>query len=140
VLKKILIAVDSSEHANRAVLLGAEIASRFEAAVVVVHACPQVREEARLPGSGKVVQRLEENAQRVLAQARHVLWQHGVGSAELVYLTIRPVPAILRTCREHEVDLIVMGTRGLGAVSSAVLGGVSLRVARRAPCPVLLVR
>jgi nucleotide-binding universal stress UspA family protein len=132
--------VDASGHAGRALVAGAEIANRFDAVVVVLHACPEIREEARLPGSTKVVQRLEENAQRILHKARHTLWKQGVGGVELICLPRKPVPAILRTSLEQRVDLIVMGSRGLGTVSSTLLGGVSARVAQRARCAVLLVR
>jgi nucleotide-binding universal stress UspA family protein len=137
---KILIAIDASSHASRALVAGAEIANRFDAYVVVLHACPEMREEARLPSSGKVVQRLEENAQRMLGQARHTLWKQGVAGVELVCLPQKPVPAILRTSFDRQIDLIVMGSRGLGTMSSALLGGVSGRVAQRARCAVLLVR
>ena len=50
----------------------------------------------------------------------------------------RAAEAILKEAEKH--DLIVMGTRGLGAVGSLFLGGQSQKVVAEAPCPVLLVR
>jgi nucleotide-binding universal stress UspA family protein len=51
-----------------------------------------------------------------------------------------PSDGILRYADEHRVNLIVMGTRGRGAVEQLLLGSVAAEVVRRAPCPVLTVR
>ena len=51
-----------------------------------------------------------------------------------------PADGILRYAGEHGAELIVMGTRGLGAVGQLLLGSVAAEVVRRAPCPVLTVR
>ena len=48
--------------------------------------------------------------------------------------------AILEAAIGEQADLIVMGTRGLGAIGSLFLGSQSQKVLAEAPCPVLLVR
>lgn len=50
-----------------------------------------------------------------------------------------PAPAIVEYARGHGIDLIVMGTHGRTGVSRALLGSVTERVVRTAPCPVLAV-
>lgn len=51
-----------------------------------------------------------------------------------------PREVIVRTAEEWAADLVIVGARGLGAISTALLGSVSLAVARHAPCAVLVVR
>lgn len=49
------------------------------------------------------------------------------------------VSTLLAEVAEHDADLVVVGTRGLGPVRRVLLGSVSARVARDAPCPVAVV-
>jgi|CZCB01.1.fsa_nt_gi nucleotide-binding universal stress UspA family protein len=51
-----------------------------------------------------------------------------------------PADVIVEKARQGGYHLIVMGSRGLGAISSLLLGSVSDRVVKLAPCPVLIVR
>ena len=51
-----------------------------------------------------------------------------------------PAEAILELARNRDVDLIVVGSRGLGTVRGALLGSVSLTIVHQADRPVLVAR
>jgi len=51
-----------------------------------------------------------------------------------------PAEAILNVAETREIDLIVMGTRGLGRFTGMLLGSQSQKVVSHASCPVTLVR
>ena len=51
-----------------------------------------------------------------------------------------PAEEIVDYARLEEVDLIVMGSRGLSPIQELLLGSVSDKVLRTAPCPVLIAR
>jgi nucleotide-binding universal stress UspA family protein len=51
-----------------------------------------------------------------------------------------PTVEIIAFAERNEVDLIVMGSRGLSPIDGVVMGSVSERVLRGAPCPVTIVR
>ena len=78
----------------------------------------------------------EDHARAVLAAVCDTL-RHS--TSHLSPLTLRgdPAEAILEVAEEKQVDLIVVGTRGLSALERFFLGSVAERVARHAPCPVL---
>ena len=49
-----------------------------------------------------------------------------------------PAEELVAIAREEEAELLIVGSRGRGAVSSALLGSVSRTLAREAPCPVVI--
>jgi nucleotide-binding universal stress UspA family protein len=51
-----------------------------------------------------------------------------------------PGPALCRLAEARAIDVVVVGSRGRGAIRRALLGSVSTHVANNAPCPVLVVR
>jgi nucleotide-binding universal stress UspA family protein len=51
-----------------------------------------------------------------------------------------PAEAILEVAKTRDVNLIVMGSRGLGRLAGALLGSQSQKVVQHATCPVLIVR
>ena len=59
---------------------------------------------------------------------------------EVVTRVGKPFVEIIHHARDHDVDLIVIGTHGRGAVQHALLGSVAEQVVRTSPCPVLTVR
>jgi len=64
-------------------------------------------------------------------RAEYVLRASGLGG---------PYVEIVRYAKERDIDLIVMGTHGRGFVAHMLMGSVTEKVVRRAPCPVLTVR
>lgn len=78
------------------------------------------------------VERLLERAARSLAAS--------AGAVERAVRVGDPAAEIVRAASEEDVDLVVVGARGLGTVKRLLLGSVSERLLRQAPCPVLVVK
>ena len=79
------------------------------------------------------------HADNLLGSARALLRAEGV-EAEFHEIADDPTDALLDTAAAHEADLIVVGSRGEGAVKRALHGSVSTKVLHHAPCSVLVVR
>jgi nucleotide-binding universal stress UspA family protein len=132
-LQRILIPHDLSEPAMVAMSFGAVLARTFGAACDVLHVTT-------------VAEIDQASAQRdgILETAVHQqLGPSGCGAGvdpEFQYRHGVPHDAIVRYARDRNIDLIVMGTHGRGALAHAVLGSVAEMVVRNAPCPVLTVR
>ena len=139
-LKKILVPTDFSEHSARAVRYGAELASQFGAELHLMHTFEHV---PIMYGEGAYVP--PETDEELQAVASRQLDELKVDPAENVTVVRKvvkghPFVEIVRYAKEHDSDLIVVGTHGRGAIAHMFLGSVAEKVVRKAPCPVLTVR
>ncbi len=135
----ILLAVDGSEHGQRAARAAADLARAVKAKnlriAVVYEAVPAYLGEPNL--SHAIAARTAE-AEKLLAAA-----EKAVGNVPArIHREILEGPvaeAIIEVAATRKSDLIVMGSRGLGGLKGALLGGNSQKVINHAHCPVLIV-
>lgn len=135
--RNILIAADGSDNSLRATQQAADIASLLDEAKVTI-----VSVIAIDVYSDMVYDPIEAHgeAQReIIRDAEQVLADAGI-DYEVVLLHGRPADEIIRYATETEVDLLVIGSRGLGALREFALGSVSHKVLTHAKCPVLVVK
>ena len=144
-LKQILVATDFSESSDAALMYGRELASRFGATLHVLHVAQDVylstyggeNYTAVVPD---LQQQIEEDARRRLHALLIDSDNSGPPTIPAIRTTPSPAFAIVDYAKEHEINMIVMGTHGRGALAHLVMGSVAERVVRLAPCPVLTVR
>ena len=136
---KILVAVDSSPAAMRAVDCARKLAKLTGASVILVHAYPPTPDYLGEPNLSEAIGRHIERANALLEPLAASLEEEGVETI-LEILQGPPADAILRVAATRDVDLIVMGARGLGSLGSLLLGSVSQKVMSHAKCPVMVVR
>lgn len=136
-MKQILVATDGSENAQYAVGQAIELARSSGARLVVAY----VR-HAPLPVLGEPVYQRSLSRELGLAQQTTALAATqacGAGvEVEVEVVEGNPAARILEIARIRDVDLIVVGSRGLGTVTGTLLGSVSREVARKADRPVLV--
>jgi nucleotide-binding universal stress UspA family protein len=142
----ILLASDGSDHALQAAEAAAEIAKRFNAHVTLVTVFdPPIMTPPFLGGPEPImdadilIRQADEIQDAVEKRTGDVLTSHGV-SFESRREVGHPVDHIVTLAEKEKVDLIVMGSRGLGGLQSFLLGSVSDRVLHHAHCPVLIIR
>ncbi|KAL0346932.1 UNVERIFIED_CONTAM: hypothetical protein Scaly_1709200 [Sesamum calycinum] len=81
----------------------------------------------------------EQNAANILARALRICKDKKV-KAETLILEGDPKDRICQVAEQLHVDLVVVGSRGLGTIKRALLGSVSNYCAHHAHCPVLIVK
>jgi nucleotide-binding universal stress UspA family protein len=138
----VVVASDLSEPALDALRLAADEARRRGSPLVAVHA---LTFDTAPPDAPDGVVPTWSFAQKAMFRARAAellekqLAACGASAAALV-IEGRPAGVLLRAVREHAAELLVVGSRGRGRAAQVALGSVAARVARKAPCSVLIVR
>src|SRR5262249_22181609 len=121
---------------------GLDLAAEEEAEALVVHVVPSIDSVPSggfgVP-SGAIVHEITEDDRLPLERAVELAALKGLSITTeiLVGSTVREIVAL---ADYQEVDLIVIGSRGHGALTTALLGSVSLGVLRHTARPVLIVR
>ena len=138
--KKILVATDASEYSKRALKTALELARKFNAEVellFVMHT-PVVYDSSvnMYVFSPK---QIEQEGDLAITKT---LDGHDVGDITLIKKIMQGKPAniILKEIQEANIDLVVLGSHGYGAIAGTLLGSVSQNVLHKAKCSVLIVK
>ena len=138
-MKSILIAVDGSTGSDRAVNEGLELAAATGAAVTFVFVRQPPMPILGSPYYQRSLTSELAHAEDALEHALAAAAEHGV-EAEAELLEGAAARVIVELAQSRDVDVIVVGSRGLGAVAGTLLGSVSRAVVHDADRPVLVVR
>lgn len=140
---KILIAVDGSEHANRAIeAVGKMVRSSLDLEATLLCVSP----EPVFYGdyTAATIQKIEEDQKKqqttILTKAMEHAKVHGVRMGEPARAYGVIANEIVRVAKDRQMDQIAMGTRGMGAVGSVFLGSIAQKVLHQSPLPILLVK
>lgn len=148
--KHVLVAVDGSEHAKRAVEVAAELAAQNGSKLTLIHVQPHaggnyIPEELKAFSELEHVRVTEQDliesvGREILENAEKAAAAKGVSSCGTVLEIGDPARNVVEVGRDMKADLIVMGRRGLGDVGGLFLGSVSHKVAHSADCCCLTVK
>jgi nucleotide-binding universal stress UspA family protein len=142
-MKRILIATDGSPAALHAVELGLELAEEHHGEPIFVHVALSTDvlpvTGFAMAGPVSVPHELEWADRSSLDDAAALAEERGI-DAKTKLLVGDPAREIVAYAEEIDADLIVVGSRGLGKVGSALLGSVSHKLLHEAKRPVMVVR
>lgn len=161
-LNTIVVPTDGSTHAQTAVDLGADLAAKYGALLVLLHVCfrggdvpealedraTQAFEEARHAGRWTTDhpewsphhQLMEFMGRMILDEAKAVADRHGSKVIDTVLDFGDSAERVLHHAQHMKADLIVMGSRGYSELQGLLLGSVSHKVHHLAPCTCVTVR
>ena len=147
-MKNILVALDGSEPASRALALAADLAVRYGATLHLVHVMPrptmvsdELKEFARTEGVDlPVAVEMSGAGQSIIAAGRALAAGRGARGVTVEVLSGDAAERLLEYARVQAIDLIALGRRGVGQIRGLLMGSVSLKINSLAECPVLTVR
>ena len=162
----ILVAIDGSDHANRAADLACDLAIQFGARLVVIHVLmhgepgalrrmidaehllertPLASPPAGLPGTTAAEAEVTLSVAKavghqIVERAEHRAREKGVADVHTVIEAGNTVRRILKCAEREGADLIVTGSRGLSDLKGLLLGSVSHKIGQLAKCPSIIVK
>ncbi len=143
-LKRILMPTDFSEFSEAAKNYACSFAEKFGAELHLLHVLQDLVAMAPEPGMafpppGDYMKELQASAEQALAKRPgDALPEDFPVVRDVIQGT--PFLEIIRYAKQHDIDLIVMGTHGRSGLAHVLLGSVAEKVVRKSPCPVLTVR
>ena len=152
---RVLMATDGSADAQTALKFLNQLSFPSNSQIVLFHVLEPtdytvVQDDyglINLEASGKVdLVAVSKNIRARLNQTRVALLKKAKKELKHKHVKIEKIPTgfsaeeIIKAASRFRADLIVLGSRGLSGMKRTFLGSVSSKVARHAPCPVLVVR
>ena len=140
-MKKILVATDGSKYSQKALFKAKQIATDMGLEVTVVSIVTLYdnvysHNQAIKSELGKAEM---ERSKNVLKEAEEI-FSDFLGKFSTIYKTGDVVDQIIKLAEEGDYDLLIMGSRGLGAFSRTLLGSVSDKVIHHVKTSVMLVK
>lgn len=146
--KKILIPFDGSVHSKKAILFAADVAKQHDSELFLIHVVkdrdipPEILEyiesEKIDGGIGKVSAKLISEG--IMKAAQQQVRDMGLKIAKSMVFRGDPAEEILQFARNNDIDMIVIGSRGLGKIKGLLLGSVSGKVCQLAECTCVTVK
>ena len=144
--KTILVPVDGSPNARRAVEIATDLAAKYDASIDFVHVgvVHRIPEEVLQLGQVEHIGAVPRDIllflwNRIVEDAQAYAREHGLKKVGGTVLEGDPAPHILDYATKKGIDAIVMGCRGLGNMKGLLLGSVSHKVTSLAPCTCITV-
>ena len=129
-MRKILVTTDGSENANKALLEAIHIGEALNLGIDILNVMKDIVISPYMKLDSYNIQtkeEIEKQGQEILDNALS-LFKDFKGQVNTILKIGDPADTIIRQAEKEEYDLIVMGSRGLGTFSKAMLGSISNKV------------
>lgn len=140
-IKKILVAVDMSEHSKKALDYASLLSERCSAELVIANVFDAFeRVSSSKEKLEKIAETLQKDGWEKLESYADEAKAHGVKNVRIERIEGDAAERILDLSKREKPDMIVLGSRGRGTFKKLLLGSVSNKVMHHAGHPVLIVR
>jgi len=141
-IKHIMVPYDKSEPANRAFDFAVDLAKKYNSSISIV-ACvvPQIPMDPNFGTAyADTLKFMRQDASNTISKLESRLEELKIPAKAEVLVGVSITDELLSYAESHEVDLIVMGSRGLGGFKKMLLGSVASGVSQHSKSPVLIIK
>jgi nucleotide-binding universal stress UspA family protein len=135
---KILVCSDGSKYSKNAIRKACSLAKKYHSELTLIHVVDRTRKSDVFAGN-EYTQILRRYAKSTLEKSKKIANEEGFEPKVIIKEGI-VANEIIKFSKEAKTDLLVVGSKGLGAVLQFFLGSVSSKIANRALCSVLIVK
>jgi nucleotide-binding universal stress UspA family protein len=140
-IKKILVAMDGSDLSEKALRFACSLGGPLNAELIVLHVVPMLVSATPYHDtvSDQPFLSLQKVGEDIISRAKQMALEMNSKVTDLISHG-DPANRIIDIASEREVDLIIIGSRGIGGIKRLFVGSISNKVVNQASCPVLIVR
>ncbi|WP_158507488.1 universal stress protein [Candidatus Nitrosotenuis cloacae] len=135
---KILVCCDGSKHSDKAIKISCDIAKKYDSDLTIIYVVDKTLRSDVFAGS-EYTKILRKYAQDTILRAQRLAKSQGIES-NVIIKEGNVSEQIIQYSKKSRTDLIVVGSKGLGAVLRFMLGSVSTKIANHSLCSVLIVK
>lgn len=140
-IANILVPYDDSEYSNRAFDYALDLAKKYNSNVIAV-SC--ILEQNQFPETttpeGLGLQRQRDAASNKILTLESKAEELGVKFKGVILKTYSVTDAILSYAESNAIDIIIVGSRGLGGFKKLLLGSVASTISQYSKCPVMIIK
>ena len=136
--KKILVPVDGSKYSEKALQRAVEVAERFDSKIILIYVVEKSA-PLNLLDRSEYLKIIRKFGKKTLDKAKSYLLEHEIRS-ESILKEGNIVNEIGKVAKKEKCSLIIVGNKGLGAITRLLLGSVSSKLAHTSRCSVLIVK
>jgi nucleotide-binding universal stress UspA family protein len=145
--KKILVGLDGSSHGLEATKTAVELAKTFGSELHLLTVTRPYKVSAKLRqyleaenllGEPKYV--MDDMTNSIIADAKDIAGDSGLQNVKTVVREGKPARTLLEYAKDNGIDLVVVGSRGIGELDASLLGSVSQKISLLSGCTVMIVR
>jgi nucleotide-binding universal stress UspA family protein len=141
-VKKILVPVDGSVHADRAVLFAVSLAKALGASLHILHICEEYSDADRAHAyysKAELEKPAKERGESIVRKAKEKAVAEGISvTTEVGFGDI--APQIVKRADEVGADQIVMGTHGIGFLETIFMGSKACKILELSNLPVTFIK